>query len=484
MKTIIYHVISNIHLRNFLIFSSKYDNYKYILLIEKTNIKINNLLLNKIKAKKLYLHELYNKYNKILNNSNEDLILFLSTSQPRKNIIDLLYWSRINKIPTITYIETFQNFLHVGKLNNYLMPLDQIMVPNKIEYELFSDNNYNLNNIKIVNYPFHHKKIKKINENFKYNNKKKLLLILDASKKYNSINNYNYKDFNICINKVYSKFNKLYDISIKFHPLDENNFLNNLRYRFNNKINLVKGQDFIDIINNYDFFIFTGHSNAIIETLLNNKKFIIYKINNKNYINSMLKKIVFDSNSIDTYDDLDHFDYNFLYNILFENKTNEKNISEIIENVNFDLHNNDNYIFYCVWKIYYDNDFSLEYLDTKFKKNLLFKNLLNFNNNNNDIKKFYESSNQFSKNLYIPLLNIFLKKFIKHKNFELEKLFSLIESIPKDIYLKKIFENNIILIYKNLKNNKKNTFKRFLKENFKINIITKFFIKNIITYDK
>lgn len=468
-------------MRNFIIFSSKYNKYKYILLIEKTNIKINNLLLNKIYAKKLFLSDLYNNYIKILNDSNEDLILFLSTSQPRKNIINLLFWSRLNKIPTITYIETFQNFLHAGRLNNYLMPLDQIMVPNKIEYELFLDNNYNLNNIKIVNYPFYHKNI---NKNLKEHKKKKLLLIYDASNKFNPLTNFTYKDFNICFKKVYYKFNKLYDISIKFHPLDENKFINNLRYKFNNKINLIKNKDFIDIINDYDFFVFTGHSNAIVETLIHNKKFIIYKINNKTHINNLLKKIVFDSNSINNYNDSYHLDYNFLKDILFEYKKNSKDISDIIDNIDFDLSSNDNFIFYCIWKIYYDNNFSIEYLDTKFKKNLLFKHLLNFNYNNYDIKKFYEFLNLFPKNLHIPLLNIFIKKIIKQKNYNLEKLFYLIESIPNDVYLKKIFESNILLIYKNIKHNRKNTFKKYLKQNFKINIITKFLIKNILTYDK
>ncbi len=483
MKTIIYHAISNVHLRNFNIFSSKYDQYNYILLIEHTNIKLNNSLLNKKNVKKIYFSNSENNYNKILNENNKNLVLFLSTSQPRKNIIDLLFWSRINKIPTITYIETFQNFLHVGKLNNYLVPLDKLMVPNNIEYELFKSNNYNLDNINIVNYPFHQISEKKLNKNYNNKKQKKLLILFDASFKHNKLNKFTYKDFDNCFKKIYSKFNKKFKISIKFHPLDEVNFINNSKYIFNKNVSLVRNKDFIDIIENYDFFVFTGHSNAIIESLLRNKKFIIFSINNKNLINNSFKDIIYDEFSIDYFSENKKIDYNYLYNLLFEKNKNLKNVYHIINNLNFDLITNNNYIYYLIWKIYYNNDFSFEMLDNKSKNNRLIKNLFNFDFKISNINKFEELLNSFPINLYLPLLNVIIKKTIKEQNNILDKFYNFINKIPKDIYLIKIFESNILLIYKNIKIKKKFMFKKYLKDNLGIEIKNKFLIKNYISYD-
>ena len=484
MKTIIYHAISNVHLRNFNIFSSKYDQYKYILLIEKTNIKLDNSLLNKKNVKKFFLSNYENNYNKILNENNNNLILFLSTSQPRKNIIDLLFWSRINKIPTITYIETFQNFLHVGKLNNYLVPLDKIMVPNNIEYELFKSNNYSLDNINIVKYPFHQINEKKnINEKFNSKKQKKLLILFDASFKHNKLNKFSYKDFEKCFKKIYSKFNKNFKISIKFHPLDEGNFINNLKYIFNKKVSLVRKKDFIDIIENYDFFIFTGHSNAIIESLIRNKKFIIFSINDKKLINNSFKDIIYDEFSIDYFPENKKNDYNYLLNLLFEKNKNHKNVYHIINNLNFDLITNNNYIFYLIWKIYYNHDISFEMIDNKSKDNRLIKNLFNFDFKISNINKFEELLNSFPINLYLPLLNVIIKKTISEQNNILDTFYKFINKIPKDIYLIKIFEGNILLIYKNIKIRKKIMFKKYLKKKLGIEIKNKFLIINYISYD-
>ena len=313
-KIIFYHIISEVHYRNFLIFSNYFSNYEFILIFEK------NLNKKIILSKNIYKsYELNKKNFKFFNKINLDLIIF-STTQPRINVFNLLSWALIKNILTITIKETNHFLLHSEKINNYILPTSNLFVISEYEKKIFENLYYDKKKLNVVGWPFLNVSFQKKNTFLeKNNNKKNFLIIFDASNKHNPNNKITYKDFRLITLILYKFFYPKYNIFIKFHPLDENNFFLNMIFLFIKNIKIIKNNDIQNIFPNIDLAVNTGFSQSIIEALLLNKKIFIFTLKKyKKYLNIAFKNIIFTEENINkfSFSNIDNFDYKEIKNNL------------------------------------------------------------------------------------------------------------------------------------------------------------------------
>lgn len=423
---LIFYVVTMKHVENLKIIENFFLNYKIIYLFEKKLNLINQdyFLKNNMSFKYNFEFE-----NFIEQNKNLIKLIIFSTGQPRHFPIDIFYYSVVQNIKTVSLQETNQFFLHNGKINNYLLPTDKYFLLSDFELKLFTLNNYCKS--KLVNtgifYNYKYQLMKKNEMIIK--DKKKVLLILNASTKifYNSS-----ESKLIQINLINTILNVLptdHQLIIKQHPAETFN----LTFKDKEILLCDKNSNILDIINESNLILTTGYTQSIFDTLYLKKKIVFIQLKNEKFFDYINSELVY---SVKNIKKIFNNDYDFKpkkyenlikTNINFENKDSIKNLTkEIINLLNYN----------------------------KFTKS------------NNDLIEFYlwlVSSNKIkkSKEIYSLLIkqNVNDKSFLNIlnliKNISLFKL-SLIDSIYIFNYFKNLSVQNILIFFimKNININK------------------------------
>ncbi len=218
--------------------------------------------------------------NFIHKNHDKITMCIFSTCQLRKFPINLQLKIISYGIKTIAIQETNQMFLHNLRMNNYLLPMDYYLLNSKYEKEKYLKKNYNNNSLIITGYPFY--SIKNIS-NF---NKSNVIIIFNASNNSNTLSletdNIQKK---ILQNLSYFK-NKQYNISVKFHPSDNKNYIRKTKKKFSSINYISENDNNKNFLENYHFVLITGYSQLLLESVITNKKiFIIKTKHNTNLIN-------------------------------------------------------------------------------------------------------------------------------------------------------------------------------------------------------
>ena len=336
-KIILFYVINKQHIENFKILINYFKNFNCIFILEN---KIKMLNKNYLEDNNINFidEDLLNKFI-IKNNKLIDLIIF-STSQIRPFPFELYSQSIKFNIKTISIQETFQFFLHEGDLNNYLLPTDYIFCLSSYEKNKFIEYKYNSNTI--INtgcYYYINYNSKNIYKKLNTSNKKKILLILNASNE-TYINSVENKKLQLeIINNIKKNLPKDHILIVKLHPSDNKINISN------NKNTYIVNKTF-DKIEEYiiscDLVITTGYTQSIFECLYLHKKIFFIKLDNSyilyNYVNknNVIKldqlKNIFDNNY-----SFKKNEFKELYDINFEITQSEslnKTLSQINKIIN------------------------------------------------------------------------------------------------------------------------------------------------------
>ena len=291
-KYIIFYGVSINHIKNFKILKKKLNKFEFFFIYEEN--------LNIIDKKNLHHLNIinYDNLNEFLNKHKKNTeCIIMSTAQVRYFPIKILYKFIKYNIKIISYQETHQIYLHNKKLNNYILPLDAFFVNSDFEKKYLTINDNNLSNIIVNKWPFFEQNKKVIS--FKHIHYKKILLILNPTNTNNSNTSENIKFQINIIKNIFRNLPKNYQLFIKPHPVEFNNFLINYFKKENDII--FKNSDIISLIYKSDLVISTGYTQAIIESILSNKKtLIIPNSENHNLLNDY-KDILWDFKKIPHY---------------------------------------------------------------------------------------------------------------------------------------------------------------------------------------
>ena len=456
-KTILYHIASEVHFRNFLFLSKNFKNIKFVVLYDNNTSYIKQYLFSK--KNKFEFIELNNNINETLKKIQNIKLIFVSSSQPRLNFFNIILWSLIKRIPIISIMETNQFLLHSGKINNYILPLNKLFLPTNYEKKELIKLNYKAKNLKVLGWPFLNSKINQINLNEKYHlnkHKKNLLIIFDASHKHNPTNQLFYSDFINTILILKKRFEKNYNFFIKFHPLDENNIELTIRSFLISDINIIRKTDVQKILPSFNLAITTGLSQSIIELILNETNFVIFPLKNIK-INKIFKSIILSKDELSEkkIEKISFKSLSFKKNINCVHKktleSKNKTIYEINKIINKRNTSADENMIreVLIWSLYFKEKLHIKKISTLLKtQNKINKSLIcivNDKQNINDYKILYNWSK--NKLIFYPYINIYILYLIKNNLFE-EKYFTLFFKImPIDIYSIRIYFNNIKIFY-------------------------------------
>ena len=152
--TIVYFVVSPVHMRNAALFARTLPNWKFRLTHEEGNPYVGQ----KINTEGLEMMPLVgNRIPDSLLSADVRAVIF-STVQPRVPVMNLLQAARQRGITTLAIEESNQIALNSGAVNNYLLPLDGLFVASTAERDGMLQQGLHHRHIEVTGWPFFHGK--------------------------------------------------------------------------------------------------------------------------------------------------------------------------------------------------------------------------------------------------------------------------------------------------------------------------------------
>jgi|TARA_B100001964_G_scaffold18338_1_gene18795 UDP-N-acetylglucosamine transferase subunit ALG13 len=476
-KYIIYYIVSEKHIENFLRIKDFFHNHDFIVVYDQVlDKKILRKYNENFQELNDYFYKFMNKYKYKIS------IIYFSTTQARYSSLNLVYNCFINNIPTIAIQETHQFYLHNEELNNYILPIDKIFVNSKFEEKIFLNYGYRKSNINVVGWGYnvyYKQKFELIYD------KKIILILLNASKDINVISIEDAKHQISLINKIYSKLGNSYKIIVKLHPSELKKNYCKIKNSINENISIFLNEyNSNALIKNSEFIFSTGYTQSILEAILLNKKIIL--IPNEKNMNLLedTNNYIVDYNKLEylmknyNYDELEKIAY--VNDIYLVGKNFDENFikysTQLINNYNnhFKIYN---LIETSLWFSFFNKDQNaikiLNYLNKKnaFQYSSIIRSLKNFYNNKYDYRSLIDLFDFFEKtNTFFVYKYLVIRKLYKKINFNPTLIKYLLIEEPK--YLFQIFFNDRqrwlnLLIYKNKINLFKKLFTKDYSENYK-----------------
>ena len=420
----------------------------------------------------------YNRYVKILNNINKEMIILIE-SNIKNNLIQKTIKDELNK--KIELISNYLNslFLNLEKYQN------DILSNLKIKLNFYNNENEKNNFFQNEKITFYINNLSKLIKNYKINQKNLNDNLINSLNKLNvnlNLNNFN-KNLDLFYNNSKNIFKNLKDIQTSNLNININN--NKLNFTHseiinnnnNNNENIIKK---INLKNSY--------STKFMKKNINNNNF--YNLNNNNNNNNKLNKSI-SKEKLKTLSKIHNsFSNLFEHNYIITNPNEleyEKN-----NNTNLNSKNNFNFNEYISTNKNSNEIFNLKnsfYSNSITEENTQSNNNSNYNNNNNNQINFISQKIIDFLNIMKNLQNFIIKKDSNNvsklkKEFEISK--KNLEILARNILMKKknninINNNNknIIIIDDLEKNNNKNNFNNDLNKLKKENETLKNEIKKI-----
>ena len=418
------------------------ENKKILNLNYKENYSnLNNKLLIFLcdENKKFNFNFNYNRYVKILNNINKEMLILIE-SNIKNNLIQKTIKDELNK--KIELISNYLNslFLNLEKYQN------DILSNLKIKLNFYNNENEKNNFFQNEKITFYINNLSKLIKNYKINQKNLNDNLINSLNKLNvnlNLNNFN-KNLDLFYNNSKNIFKNLKDIQTSNLNININN--NKLNFTHseiinnnNNNENIIKK---INLKNSY--------STKFMKKNINNNNFYNLNNNNNNKLNKSIskEKLKTLSKIHNSFSNL--FEHNYIItnpNELEYEKNNNTNLNSK-NNFNFNeyisTNKNSNEIF-NLKNSFYSNSITEENTQSNNNSNY------NYNNKNNQINFISQKIIDFL-NIMKNLQNFIIKKDSNNvsklkKEFEISK--KNLEILARNILMKK--KNNI-----NINNNNKN----------------------------
>ena len=322
------------------------------------------------------------------------------------------------------------------------------------EKNIYLKLNYNSKDLIITGYPYYN-----IN-NLNTDNKKKIIIIFNASNIVNPLSLETTKIQKKILEKINKNENEFYKIFVKFHPSENKEYIKNLKNKYKH-IKVIDNNINKNFLNDADFVLITGYSQLLLESIISKKKiFILETIDNKNLIKE------FDFNKIKIENLSASIDLNKIYieknykkmlltHLNIKTDIAKKNIVNKINNIS-SLQNNNyeiNLIELLIWK----NNLNIDNKNDKIANKIIKKYNFNFLLDNNFKKQqrldFISVLNNYRNDrLYDSLIIFLIKKLVLNNIYPNKDEFKHIINLNK-IYIINYFywdyQNFINLLYLN-----------------------------------
>jgi hypothetical protein len=149
MRKLLFYATSSVHLRNLELIASHLSGWSFLVIYEPW---INDVGLDQCNFEKLKF--VADNIPQKLSPEGIDGVIF-STVQPRRAPLNLLRWSLEHRIPTIAIEETNQLALNNGRINNYLLPVDQVLLASRAEMRFFKREAIPPQRLRVTGWPFY-----------------------------------------------------------------------------------------------------------------------------------------------------------------------------------------------------------------------------------------------------------------------------------------------------------------------------------------
>jgi hypothetical protein len=150
--TILYYVVGPVHPRNMRLLAEQLPDWTFHMIYESGMWWWDNRVLEAIPNEKISFSAY--RFPKSLDPSEYSAVVF-STVQPRRGPIALLRWALEHKIPAIAIEESNQFGLIDGRMNNYVLPVDFLLVASSFEKQRIVATGVPEHRIKVTGWPFY-----------------------------------------------------------------------------------------------------------------------------------------------------------------------------------------------------------------------------------------------------------------------------------------------------------------------------------------
>ena len=150
--TIVYYVVGPVHPRNFELIAREMPDWSFRVTHEPANQWLNAERMAKVPFEKVVLSE--DRVPEALWSGDVGAVVF-STTQPRQGPINLLRAALERNVPTIAIEESNQIALNISTIDNYILPVDHLLVASSHEREGMIDAGVPERRVQVTGWPFY-----------------------------------------------------------------------------------------------------------------------------------------------------------------------------------------------------------------------------------------------------------------------------------------------------------------------------------------
>lgn len=172
-KTIVYYVVSPVHLRNAQLIAQEMPEWTFRVVYEPYVEWFNTETLAKVPLETVALVD--DKTPDVVWSGDVRCVIF-STTQPRPAPINLLHSALKHGVPTLAIEESNQIALNRGTVNNYLLPVDYVLTASKYEQREIIEAGWPRLRVEATGWPFYAGKVGKTEPNLLRTMKKRFAL--------------------------------------------------------------------------------------------------------------------------------------------------------------------------------------------------------------------------------------------------------------------------------------------------------------------
>jgi hypothetical protein len=228
--------------------------------------------------------------------------VIMSTAQVRRQPFNLVKSALLRGIPTIAIEEVHQLALHDNRINNYMLPVDELLVASEKEREGFIDLGVPAKNVHSIGWPFDSRLIK----NKPIKDRHELLhrlsieegrpvatLTLLMSSHFDSISIETDEIRRKLLSIVSEGLPSNYQLLVKGHPAEDHKGIREFIKKYAPRARLVdRYVDIQDVLSITDVLFNQGHSQVVVEALLRKLPVIIVPVDINTIFDGMPKDLI------------------------------------------------------------------------------------------------------------------------------------------------------------------------------------------------
>ena len=296
---LIFYAVSPVHMRNLDILSKRLEGWSFRVIY---NAELKWFSPDKIEQ---YPYECIPSVNARIPDvlwKGDVRAVIMSTAQVRKLPFKLVKSALIHGVPVIAIEEVHQLTLHSKRINNYMLPVDELLVASEIERREFINLGYPADHVHSTGWPFYSGLISNKGRNTKDELRNRLGLIkgqpvatlsLLMSSRYECMSVENDYARRQLLSIVSEGLPSNYQLLVKGHPGEDPRGIEEFVKKYAPGAKLVERYaDIQDVLSITDVLFNQGHSQVVMEALLRGLPVIIVPVGVNTIFDGILKDLI------------------------------------------------------------------------------------------------------------------------------------------------------------------------------------------------